>query len=481
MSSEKLTGTTVLIVEDDPLLGRQISAHLQGSGAQVTVVGTLGEARAQLDSDRTFDVALLDINLPDGLGTTLLEIEGFCAQTAVIVMTAQGGVESAVAAMKRGAADYLHKPFELVELPLVIERARAARRQVRIEQHRQDAEETGAFFFGAGLKAVANQIERIIAADERLGERLPPVLIEGETGTGKTTIARRLHDLGPRRARAFIDINCSALPDHLIESELFGHERGAFTDARTARMGLFEAADGGTLFLDELPSLPLSAQAKVLTAIETQRIRRLGSNKAVEVDVRVIAATNRDLKEAVAQGKFREDLYHRLDLYRVSIPPLCERGEDIIKLAELILTRVCQRHRAKPRTISAEGRRRLLSYRWPGNVRELAHEIERAIVFEDAPVLEFGRLTPLPSPAADANLSSSSVTNDWFNEQFTFPAEGFSLEAAIDRMTQHALKQSGGNVSAAARLLGVTRDFLRYRLAKVAESESMRPDSDQNG
>ncbi len=480
MSPGKLAGTNILVVEDDPLLHRQIVAHLQSSGADVVGVPNLQQAKGELESQRSFDVALLDVNLPDGLGTDLLTSGVFPQQTAVIVMTAHGGIDCAVAAMKNGAADYLRKPFDLAELPLVISRARESGRQARIKEHvretNEDAEDS--FFFGASLTALANQMDKIIAADERLGSLLPPILIEGETGTGKTTIARRLHDRGPRQTRPFIDINCSALPDHLLESELFGHERGAFTDARTARMGLFEAADGGTLFLDELPSLPLSAQAKLLTAIETKRIRRLGSNKTIEVDVRVITATNRDLKESVAQGEFREDLYHRLDLYRVSIPPLRERGEDIIKLAGLILARVCRRHRAAPRTISAQGQRQLLSYRWPGNVRELAHEIERAVVFEDAAVLDFARLAP--DSAAPIAALPMADSNEWFNDQFVFPTDGFSLDAATNRLIHQALKQSRANVSAAARLLGVSRDFLRYRLAGK-QTENMPPSESDKG
>jgi DNA-binding NtrC family response regulator len=245
----------------------------------------------------------------------------------------------------------------------------------------------------------------------------------------------------------------------LAESELFGHERGAFTDARTGRMGLFEAAHGGTLFLDEVPSLSLSLQAKVLTAIEDHKIRRVGGNKTIAADVRIIAATNHNLKSRVEQGKFREDLFHRLDLYRINLPPLRERGEDILNLAELLMRGLCQRHRLALRKITPSGRERLLSYRWPGNVRELAHELERAIVFEESEELTFESLqTPIGTTQAMAEAG-------WFNPNFRFPPQGFALEAAIGVLIQHALKQSGNNVSAAARLLGVSRDYLRYRLA----------------
>jgi two-component system, NtrC family, response regulator AtoC len=254
-----------------------------------------------------------------------------------------------------------------------------------------------------------------------------------------------------------VEVNCSALPETLAESELFGHERGAFTDARTMRQGLFEAAHGGTLFLDELPSLSSALQAKVLTALEDRRIRRLGGNRQIEVDVRIIAATSRELRAAVESGEFREDLLHRLDLYRVHLLPLRERGEDILKLTEHLFDRLCRQHRLPRRQITEEGKQRLLAYRWPGNVRELAHELERGLVFEEGAVLDFAHL---PGEGRVAPAASG----DWLNPGFTFPEQGFVLEDAINRLVQVALKQSGENVSQAARRLGVTRDFIRYRL-----------------
>ena len=254
-----------------------------------------------------------------------------------------------------------------------------------------------------------------------------------------------------------VEVNCSALPETLAESELFGHERGAFTDARTARMGLFEAAQGGTLFLDELPSLSLALQAKVLTAIEDRKIRRVGGNKSVGVDARIIAATQHQLKERVAQGLFREDLLHRLDLFRVTIPPLRDRGEDIVMLAEWLLRRLAHKHQLPTRRFSATGRARLLSYHWPGNVRELAHELERVLVFEEGQELHFSQL-----PGSLAALPGEQP--DWLKPGFALPESGFSLEEAVNRFMQLALAQSDGNVSAAARLLGVPRDFVRYRL-----------------
>jgi DNA-binding NtrC family response regulator len=452
---ENLSGLEILIVEDEALLRKQLTAQLERLGMEVTGTGTLANAR-QLVSEMNFDFALLDVNLPDGRGTDLLRDGAFSANTGVVVMTANGEVAGAVEAMRLGALDYLVKPFDPLELPLVMNRVRRSKQTSRAEEHRRD--EQPSFFFGSALAELEAQLQRILEADRRMQGPLPPVLIQGETGTGKTTIARWLHQQGPNAASQLIEVNCSALPETLAESELFGHERGAFTDARTARMGLFEAANGGTLFLDELPSLSAALQAKVLTVIEDRRIRRVGGNKVIATDVRIIAATNRDLRQLMAQGAFREDLFHRLDLYRITLAPLRERGPDILKLAELLIATLCRRHRLPLKHVSAAGRQRLLSYTWPGNVRELAHEIERAIVFEDRDELVFDNLqTPI-------DTIKPQDSTGWLNPSFTFPPEGFSLEGAIGALIQRALKQTGNNVSAAARLLGVSRDYLRYRI-----------------
>ncbi|HLH54397.1 MAG TPA: sigma-54 dependent transcriptional regulator [Verrucomicrobiae bacterium] len=452
---EGLSSLEILIVEDETLLRKQLSAQLERLGMDVTGAGTLAAAR-QLSSEMAFDFALLDVNLPDGRGTDLLRESAFSTNTAVIVMTANGEVSGAVEAMRLGALDYLVKPFDPLELPLVLNRVRRSKQSSRAAEHRR--EEEPSFFFGSALAGLETQLGRILAADRRMQGPLPPVLIQGETGTGKTTIARWLHQQGPRSSAPMVEVNCSALPESLAESELFGHERGAFTDARSARMGLFEAANGGSLFLDELPSLSLALQAKVLTVIEDHRIRRVGGNKPISTDVRLITASNRDLRQLAAQGAFREDLFHRLDLYRITLTPLRERGEDILKLAELLMGRLCRQHRLPLKRISQSGQRRLLNYSWPGNVRELAHELERAIVFEDRDELAFDNLqTPI-------DTTKPIDSDGWLSPSFSFPPEGFSLEDAIGAFIQRALKQSGNNVSGAARLLGVSRDYLRYRL-----------------
>jgi two-component system, NtrC family, response regulator AtoC len=455
-----LEGLTLLVVDDDELLRKRIVAHLDRCGADVMGVGTVEETRRTL-TGMDFDFALLDIHLPDGSGLELLRRRGFPSGMGVIVMTGEAGVATAVEAMRLGAADYLVKPFEMEELPLVIERACRNRQRARLDEHqRSRADDYTSFFFGESLAELERLLAKIIESDTRVRTHLSPVLIQGETGTGKTTIARWLHHRGPRANRPLVEMNCSALPEALAESELFGHERGAFTDAHATRIGLFEASQGGTLFLDELPSLSMALQAKLLKAIEDQRIRRVGGRKEVPVDVRIIAATSVALTERVAAGQFREDLLHRLDLFRVVMPPLRDRGDDLLRLAERLLTRLAERHRLPGKRLSKLGQQRIRSHQWPGNVRELANELERAFVFEEGDLLDLEQLK------LKGDVVGAEASTDWLKEGFEFPEQGFVLESAIGRLIQRALKQAGGNVSGAARLLGVTRDYLRYRLAE---------------
>jgi DNA-binding NtrC family response regulator len=452
MAKSPIAGVSVMLLEDEVVLRKRLAAFLEREGAEVTAVATVANARQALDG-MSFDAAVIDVNLPDGRGTDLLRDKLFAPTTNVIVMTAEGGVAGAVEALRAGAADYLVKPFDLEELPLRLAQARRLRQAKRADEFRRGQETD--LVFGHSLAHVREQLAKITAADRRLSGHLPPVLIEGETGTGKTAIARWIHRNGPRAEEPLVELNCSALPDALAEAELFGHERGAFTDAKAARIGLMEAADGGTLFLDELPSLAPGLQAKLLTAIEDHMLRRVGASRAIPVDARIIAATNADLNSMVAAGKFREDLLHRLDLFRVRLPPLRERGTDIIVLAEELLARVSRRYNQKAMPIPHQGRERLLAYRWPGNVRELAHEIERAVVLGGDRGLEFAHLSGSGEPAANSS---------WIRPDFIFPDIGFSMEGAIDELVSRAVKQADGNVSAAARLLGVSRDVVRYRL-----------------
>jgi DNA-binding NtrC family response regulator len=453
--SASLTGCEILLLEDDAPFRKRLASYLKQMGAEVTEAGLLEEARRQL-RDLRFEFALVDLHLPDGDVLGLLREGAFSENTGVVVMTAFGGVKQAVEAMRLGAGDYLTKPFEPEELPIAFARCRSLRLAARRAEHRAaettaDAEQ---IFFGQSLKDVRTQLELIVATERRLERQLPPVLIEGETGTGKSVLARWLHRQGPRAAEPLITLNCAALPEALAEAELFGHERGAFTDAKRARIGLFEAADGGTLFLDEIGSLALATQAKVLTAVEEGTIRRLGGTRELSIDVRLITASNRPLGDLVRLGAFREDLFHRLNLLRITLPPLRERGTDILPLARHLLAKIAARHRLKGMTITPEGEARLLAQSWRGNVRELAHEIERAVIFGEGSPLDFASLGGPATPFA----------GNWRNPAWRMPDTGFSLDATVDELIAEALRESDNNISAAARRLGVTRDFVRYRL-----------------
>ena len=454
--------SSLLLVEDEPLLRRRLAARFEQAGLDVSVAGDLAEA-SRLLAEMSFDFALMDVHLPDGRSLSLMEEGQISESTVVVIMTAEGGVDGAVEAMRLGAADYLTKPVEAEDAMVRLGAARRSRRRQRGEGFRQQTEaaQGEAFIFGESLAGVRAQLEKIIDADQRLvatGSAPAPVLIEGETGTGKTTLARWLHHKGPRADGPLVEVNCSALPEALAESELFGHERGAFTDAKEAKIGLMEAAAGGTLFLDELPSLPPAIQAKLLTVIEDRSVRRVGGRKPIELDVRLIAAAHENLDELVASGRLREDLRHRLDLFRVRIPPLRERQVDLIDLAQQLAGGIARRYGLPVEPIPAVGQARLLAHRWPGNVRELAHEVERSLVFEDDRLAFRGLARG--GPAAEEGAA-------WLQSGFRFPEDGgFELETAIDELVQRALDQAGGNVSAAARLLGVPRDTVRYRLSK---------------
>lgn len=449
-------GCEVLLLEDDAAIRKRLASHLRSLGAEVSEAATLEEARRLLRAVR-FEFALVDLHLPDGEVLELLREGAFSENTGVVVMTAFGGVKQAVAAMRLGAGDYLTKPFQPEELPLAFARCLSLRRADRREEFRasETAHEGDPFFFGHALATIRAQLDTIGATERRLLHRLPPVLIEGETGTGKSVLARWLHRQGPRAQRAFIAVNCAALPETLAEAELFGHERGAFTDAKKARLGLFEAADGGTLFLDEIGSLAPATQAKVLTALDDGTIRRLGGTREIAVDVRLITANNQPLDGLVKAGSFREDLFHRLNLLRITLPPLRERGTDIVPLAHHLLARIAARYRLRGLSITAAGEARLLAQSWKGNVRELAHEIERAVIFNGDQPLDFATLGGAATPPASG----------WRNPAWRMPESGFSLDATMDELIAEALRESADNVSAAARRLGVPREFLRYRLA----------------
>ncbi len=311
------------------------------------------------------------------------------------------------------------------------------------------------------LKGESAAIRRVQQAALAVADTDVTVLITGESGTGKELVARTIHQHSMRAAGPFIFVNCAALAEPLLEAELFGYKKGAFTDARTDKPGRFQLADGGTLFLDEIGSLSLATQAKILTAIDDGKIRRLGATRELAVDAHLIAANNQPLAELVRAGKFREDLFHRLHLLHVTLPPLRERGADIVPLARHLLARLAQRHRRGAVAFTAAAERALVAHGWPGNIRELSHEIERALIFSQGATLDLATLTA-PEPTA---VSDSPATAAWRNPTWRLPESGFAIDDLVESLVTEALRETNQNVSAAARRLGVTREFLRYRLA----------------
>ena len=457
-----LKGKEILLLEDDTFLVKRLIAQLEIADVEVTSCSSIKEAEEALKSF-SYDFALMDLNLPDGESLDLLRNKKIPSNTITILMTAEGGIQSAVEAMRLGASDYLSKPFDIEEIPLLFLKAEKDRKNQRLIQHSLEKrrEKTANLYFEGSFASDLKQLTKVTDVDKRLVTDLPPILIDGPTGSGKSTYARWIHDQGPRQNAPFVAVNCSAIPDNLVESELFGHEKGAFTDAKSARIGLFEAADQGTLFLDEIASLSPGAQAKLLLAIESKIIRRVGGTKEIKIDVRIIGAANQNLREMIAEGSFREDLFHRLDLLRIKIPPLASRGKDIAGLAEHLLVSLASKYKLPLPSISTASQKSLISNPWTGNTRELIHELERNLILSE---------TGHPLEIRDHHSErTSSKPDDWLNQGFSFPESGFNLEKEILRLIQLAIQQTGGNISEAARMLGVPRDYIRYRLKKMPQ------------
>ncbi len=450
---------TLLVIEDEHVLGKNIRRTLEKLGHSVEVAAT-GAAGERLHGELLPDLTLLDLRLPDASGLELLpRLKAAHPDGVVVLMTAYAAVEDAVHAMKLGAADYLQKPLNLDELRQVVSRLLDTA-QLQHEVHYFRSREAR----GAGLDGLVGAAPAIEVLRDRVrrlgavpGTAPPTVLITGETGTGKGLLARVLHYGGPRAERPFIEVNCAAIPEALVEAELFGYERGAFTDAKASKVGLIQAADRGTLFLDEIGCLPLPFQAKILKAIEEKTIRPVGGRAERRVDVQIVAATNGDLAAMVQAGQFRDDLYYRLQVAPLHVPPLRERGDDVVLLAAALLRDVCAGYRLPMRTLSAGALAALRAHRWPGNVRELRNTLDRAVLFSDAEILGPETLG-LPGPA------TAAVTPDGL--QFELPDGGVRFEEVERALLVSALRKAGGSQSAAARLLGMSRDTLRYRLEK---------------
>ena len=449
-----MSGSTVLIVDDEQSLARSAKAFLADHGYEAEVAGT-GERALELLAALQPDVVFADVRLPGMSGLDLLKrIRAFDPVIPVIMLTAYGSIEGAVEAVKLGAYDYVKKPVDLEELKLLADRARETRLLKQELSYYRRRATTDVGFEGLvgesrAVRAVLERARQVAALDET-----PPVLLTGETGTGKGLLARAIHAVGPRATKPFIEVNCTALPATLMEAELFGHERGAFTDAKESKTGLVEAAEGGFLFLDEIGDVDLAVQGKLLRAIEERAVRRVGSVRERKVDVRIIAATNRDLERAVGEERFRKDLYFRLAVIVLEVPPLRERGEDVLLLTEHFLRAFNAKYGKVVRDLSPAARELLLSYPWPGNVRELSHVIERAVLWSRGPTLDVEHLS-LTRPMAASDHGEAAK-----------PGDAATLPEREKTMIEQALRDAGGNQTKAAQRLGISRDTLRYRLKK---------------
>ena len=441
----------VLVVDDEEAQRKVLAGFLRKKGFEVLTAGAAGEALEEA-STHTVDLVLTDLRMPGGGGLELLRgLRSLNPEVPVIVMTAYGTVTSAVEAMKQGAADYLSKPVDLDELELLV--ARTLERRALESENRELRELVAERHRLKGLETASALMAQAINIAARAAASRATILIRGESGTGKEVLARAIHAASPRAARPLVAVNVAALPETLLESEMFGHERGAFTGADRQHRGRFEQADGGTLFLDEIGDLPKGTQAKLLRALQEQRFERLGGTGSIQVDVRVVAATSRDLEAMVRGSEFREDLYYRLNVVTIEIPPLRERRDDIPGLVDLFLRRFSAEAGSKVEGVSREAMDRLLKHDYPGNVRELENLIHRAVVLARGPQIG----TP------DLPLHLTGLRPEAETEQ------GSLVErlAAIERgLLRQALDEAGGVQTRAAQSLGISERHLRYRLRK---------------
>jgi DNA-binding NtrC family response regulator len=456
----------ILVVDDEYLIRWSLQQELAKEGYDVSIAED-GESALRLFRESPPDLVLLDIQLPGMGGIEVLQkIKASDPEIVVIMITAYGMVDTAVAAMKAGAFDYLNKPFNLEGVKLSIRKGLETSR-LRGEVRRLRQEQQARFSLdrvvaaSAPMRAVLDLVARIASSGAST------VLLQGESGTGKDLVAKALHYTGARAERAFMAVNCASLPEQLLESELFGYERGAYTDAKGSKKGLFELADGGTIFLDEIAEMRFDLQAKLLRVIEEKAFRRIGGVKDIQVDVRIVTASNKDLDEERKAGRFREDLFYRLKVVPILLPPLRERVDDILPLAAYY-TKVFNREFGKQVAgLSPAAERALLRYPWPGNVRELKNVLERAILLQTGTVVEADDLPPEILGAAAAAAPAAAGDGGAADGGFALPPGGLSLEKLEDDLVRQALEQTNNNQTRSSQLLGISRDSLRYRMKKM--------------
>jgi two-component system response regulator AtoC len=460
----------VLIVEDEKLIRWSIKSRLEEKGYVVSEVDS-GKKAFDLLEEEDFDLMLLDFRLPDTTGLEILRrVRQEAPETSVVMMTAYGTVESAVEAMKLGAFDYLTKPVNLDELTVIVNKAletTSLRREVR-RLRREQRETHGAMRMIGSSPAMLEVMELV---EKVCASQATTVLLEGDSGTGKNVVAKAIHYGSPRAERPFVNITCSALTETLLESELFGHERGAFTDAKMQKKGLLEVAEGGTAFLDEIGEMGMAMQAKLLRFLEEKTFKRVGGTRDIEVEVRIIAATNRDLEQAVHTGRFREDLYYRLKVIPIRLPTLRERREDIPLLMQHFLDHFNQEFHKSTTQVDPAAMEALMAYPWPGNIRELRNFVERIMILETKDTIE---LQDLPRAMRDGKSVSPGGAGGAEAKEVSMPVGSMTLEEMEREAIVRALEQVSHNQVRAAKLLGISRDTLRYRMKKFGLLEGVR-------
>jgi two-component system response regulator HydG len=447
----------VLVIDDEAAHADAVADSLARVGYDCTVATTGADGITMLGRD-AYEVIVTDLRMKDTTGIDVLQqAKNLLPDAEVIVVTGHGTIQSAVEAMQQGAFNYLLKPLDLKQLRAVVDNA--ARNQHLRRANAELSRRLDEKFGFEGIIGNSPAMQELVDRLRRIAPTDATVLIQGETGTGKELVAQAIHQNSPRKNRPFVGLNCAALSEHILESELFGHIRGAFTDASADRIGKFEYANGGTLFLDEVGDMPLATQIKLLRVLESSEITRVGSNDPIKVNVRILSATNRDLEEAIRAGTFREDLYHRLKVLTVTLPPLRERTQDIPLLIEHFIQLHAARHHKTIRSITTAARRKLMTYNWPGNVRQLKNAIESMVVVDYDEVLDVDDLPP-ELAGGDASPAAAASDGDGLNDLIGRP-----LEEIEKLFIAETLKATGGNREEAASLLGIGERTL-YRKIK---------------